>query len=252
MALFRNRTATIALAAAMAAAGAAFYIHRHKKRQRATVVYPNFGIPIPPAYSIHGIDVSRYQQGISWKMVRAMQEGDIRVKFAFIKATEGTETVDPCFEDNWAECGESGLVRGAYHYFIPSQDGAAQAENFIANAPVKKGDFPPVIDVEDDSNATPEAMRSALSACLSALEKKYRVKPIIYTNPGFYDVYLKGFYEEYPLWIAHYGQDEKPGIARPWTFWQHSCEGHISGITPQVDFNVFNGDSVAFQNVLMP
>lgn len=236
----------------LAAAGAAFYIHQHKRRHRATVIYPNFGIPIPPAYSIHGIDVSRYQEGISWKMVRAMKEGDIRVKFAFIKATEGTEMTDPCFEDNWAECAESGLVRGAYHYFISSQDGAAQARNFIKHAPVKKGDFPPVVDVEDDANTTPEAMRSALSACLALLEKKYKAKPIIYTNPGFYEVYLKGFYEDYPLWIAHYGQDEKPGINRPWTFWQHSCEGHISGIAPQVDFNVFNGDSVAFQKVLMP
>ena len=33
------------------------------------VSYPEFGIPIPQPYEIHGIDVSKYQQSISWEAV---------------------------------------------------------------------------------------------------------------------------------------------------------------------------------------
>lgn len=247
----RHRNTVLLIAAVTLAAGTGLYIRQHNQRKRARIVYRDFGIPMPPAYAIHGLDVSRYQEGISWKMVRGMKANNVQLRFAFIKATEGAEDMDPCFEDNWKECGEAGLVRGAYHYFIPSKSGLLQARNFIQNVPVKKGDFPPVVDVEEEAGQPPESIRSELSQCLAALEKKYKVKPIIYTNPGFYELVLQGFYEDYPLWIAHYGQDDKPGISRPWTFWQHSCEGHVSGIIPQVDFNVFNGDSVAFQKVLM-
>ena len=31
------------------------------------VRYPEFGIAIPENYSIHGIDISKYQSTISWK-----------------------------------------------------------------------------------------------------------------------------------------------------------------------------------------
>ncbi len=37
------------------------------------VRYPEFGISIPEEYSIHGIDVSKYQQIIAWDEVSAMQ-----------------------------------------------------------------------------------------------------------------------------------------------------------------------------------
>jgi lysozyme len=65
------------------------------------VTYKEFGIPIPTDYSIHGIDVSKYQQNISWEAVKAMDVKGIQLSFAFIKATEGTSNKDSYFKRNW-------------------------------------------------------------------------------------------------------------------------------------------------------
>ena len=82
------------------------------------IVYPAFGIEIPPNYQIHGIDVSRYQQIINWEDVKEMQVKNIKIGFAFIKATEGTDRVDPQFRRNWLNAEKENIPKGAYHYFI--------------------------------------------------------------------------------------------------------------------------------------
>jgi lysozyme len=46
-------------------------------------------------------------------------------------------------------------------------------------------------------------------------------------------------------------QPEKPRIENTWTFWQHSEKGRVDGIRAPVDFNIFNGDSADFKNLLI-
>ena len=53
------------------------------------VRYEEFGIDMPVDYSIHGIDVSKFQKNINWDAVEQMQVDHIHITFAFIKATEG-------------------------------------------------------------------------------------------------------------------------------------------------------------------
>ncbi len=77
----------------------------------------SFAIRIPASYTIHGIDVSRWQERIDWQRVAKMRDNGIRLQFAFIKATEGEKLVDPYFSRNWQLSRENGLLRGAYHYF---------------------------------------------------------------------------------------------------------------------------------------
>ena len=84
------------------------------------VRYPAFGIDIPVNYEIHGIDVSRYQYNIDWKAVEAMQDQEVKIGFAFIKATEGVSLKDKKFRKNWEECKNVDIKRGAYHFFISS------------------------------------------------------------------------------------------------------------------------------------
>ena len=83
------------------------------------------------------------------------------------------------------------------------------------------------------------------------VEYYYGVKPIIYTNVDFYSRNLGKEFNSYPLWAAHYYQYDTPRIERNWDFWQHSEEGRVNGILSKVDFNVFNGDSLQFRNILM-
>lgn len=211
--------------------------------------YPAFGIELPADYPIHGIDVSRYQQFIDWEEVKAMEVNNVQIGFAFIKATEGLGNVDRYFTRNWQKARDAGMVRGAYHYFLAPKSGRAQALNFINVVELEKGDLPPVLDVEQAYGATADQLRNNLKECLEIMEGYYHVTPIIYTNVDFYNRYLKGDFDGYRLWVAHYLQKDGPRITRDWQFWQHSEEGRVNGILHKVDFNVFNGDSAEFRNL---
>ena len=223
-----------------------------KSEQLKFVRYPEFGIPIPNEYEIHGIDVSRYQQTISWDAVKEMQVREIRIGFAFMKATEGISNIDPFFKRNWKKSKQSGVTRGAYHFFIASKDGKTQAENFIKRVNLESGDLPPVIDIEQSFGVNAQQVRKELKTWLDVVENYYGVKPIIYTYIDFYEKNLQGHFDDYPLWIAHYLQPNQPRISREWSFWQHSEQGRVNGIIPKVDFNVFNGDSMQFRELLVP
>jgi lysozyme len=213
--------------------------------------YPEFGILMPESYSIHGIDVSKYQEMIAWEEVQAMKVKKIQLGFAFIKATEGIGNTDPNFNRNWKKSKSNGMIRGAYHFFIASKDGRMQAENFISRVELEPGDMPPVLDTEQLNGTNAVQLKKELKEWLEIVENYYQVKPIIYTNVDFYNRNLGSEFDEYPLWIAHYYQPGQPRIGRGWIFWQHSQEGRVNGITSKVDFNVFNGDSLEFKNLLV-
>lgn len=216
------------------------------------VHYDAFGIDMPVSYSIHGIDVSRYQKKIAWRAVKEMNVANIQLQFAFIKATEGQDLTDKQFKANWRQAKRQGITRGAYHFFSPSQDPARQARHFISRVRLTTGDLPPVLDAEVASILPVNVYRQKIDAWLDLVEAHYKVKPIIYTNADFYKKYLGPQYNDYPLWVAHYYEKKQPRINRPWTFWQHNDRGNVSGIDAKVDFNVFNGDLIAFQALLIP
>lgn len=232
------------------AATAVYYIANVVNKPKF-VRYPAFEIDLPVNYNIHGIDVSRYQKNIDWEAVKAMQDKQVKIGFAFIKATEGLGRVDNNFRQNWFNSKEANMPRGAYHFFIPSKSGKAQAENFIATVSLTKGDLPPVLDIETTNGASVADIQQRTKDWLEMISKYYKVKPIIYTNIDFYENFLDGKFDDYPLWVAHYYVQNKPRIERRWSFWQHNEKGRVNGVDAYVDFNVFNGDSTAFRKILL-
>lgn len=221
------------------------------ERKAHFIRYEEFGIDIPVRYSIHGIDVSRYQSTIDWESVALMKVEAIQISFAFIKATEGVRNEDIYFKRNWKRAKDAGLARGAYHFFLAGKSGRQQAENFIKRVKLEPGDLPPVLDVEQTYGVSGPKLRERVKEWLDVVEEYYGVKPIIYTNVDFYKHNLKDGFDEYPLWVAHYLQKHRPRIHREWVFWQHSETGRVNGIGPTVDFNVFNGDSTRFAELLV-
>ena len=229
---------------------AAWLSYKWLKYEKAKFTrYPEFGIEIPIEYGIHGIDVSKYQDIIAWEEVRKMKVAHIQLGFAFIKATEGVGNTDPHFRRNWKKAKSNDIVRGAYHFFIATKDGKTQAEHFIKKVELETGDLPPVLDVEQRYGASKSQLQREVKEWLETIENYYHVRPIIYTNVDFYNQNLGSAFDEYPLWAAHYYQQQQPRIGRDWIFWQHSDQGNVNGITSKVDFNVFNGDSVEFRNL---
>jgi lysozyme len=126
-----------------------------------------------------------------------------------------------------------------------------QAENFIDKVDLEPGDLPPVLDIEQLNGTSATALKKEAKKWLEVVENYYKVKPIIYTNVDFYNRILGNEFDAYPLWVAHYYQPGQPRINRGWVFWQHSQEGRVNGITSPVDFNVFNGDSLEFKDLLI-
>lgn len=241
---------TILLIVIIAAASWMLYQWAQNRKIKFTR-YPEFGIAIPENYSIHGIDVSRYQQSIAWEEVQSMKVKNIRLGFAFIKATEGIGNTDSQFGRNWKRAKKSGMICGAYHFFMANKDGKMQAENFINKVELEPGDMPPVLDIEQLYGATIVQLKKEIKIWLAVVENYYHVKPIIYTNVGFYNRCLGNEFDQYPLWVAHYYQLQQPRISRGWNFWQHNDEGRVNGIISKVDFNVFSGDSAAFKDFLI-
>jgi lysozyme len=213
------------------------------KNGNKALKYKSFGIEIPSGYSVHGIDVSRHQSTIDWKQADSMRSGGKEISFAFIKATEGITRKDPHFNRNWQEIKKTNILRGAYHFYYPSRDAEKQATNFISHVKLSKGDLPPVVDIEHSNGKTKKEICKGLQTFLDKIEKKYGVKPIVYTNHAFYTRYLKGSFDNYPLWISFY--TDKSNFDRmcnyPWLIWQHSEKGRVNGIEGSVDFNVLNG-----------
>lgn len=190
-----------------------------------------------PDFAIHGIDVSHYQSAIDWQKV-----ADQGVHFGFVKATEGRSMQDTMFCENWESMNDVGIIRGAYHFFRPTVSAIDQANNFIENVNIEYGDLPPVVDVEVLDNASKEMIVTRLGIWLEMVEKKYDIRPIIYTNMKFYNRYLADHFADYPIWIARYNE-KLPELAKEkdWAFWQYGDHGRIDGIRGPVDLNVFQG-----------
>lgn len=247
----RTKYTSWLLAAALLSGGAWYLFQEWEARQAGFEHYTGFNINIPRGYELHGIDVSKHQGTIKWPAVKQMQDKDVQIGFAFIKATEGLGNVDKQFRRNWAKAKDAGMVRGAYHFFIATKSGKAQALNFINTVRLQPGDLPPVLDIEQLYRVKPAQMRKEIKAWLEMVENAYGVRPILYTYVDFYEQYLGAEFDGYPLWVAHYMQPERPRINRRWLFWQHAETGYVNGIRSRVDFNVFSGDSAAFRGLLL-
>jgi lysozyme len=229
---------------------ATYYISDYFNKPRF-VRYNSFDIDLPVSYNIHGIDVSHHQSSINWEDVKAMKDKNVKIGFAFIKATEGINAVDNKFRVNWMQAKITKIPRGAYHFFNSSRSGEAQAQNFINTVALQAGDLPPVLDVETIYGTSKIDLQQRVLEWLKIVEQHYKVKPIIYTNAVFYETYLAEVCGGYPLWVAHYLVKDKPRISRNWLMWQHSERGHVNGINGYVDFNAFKGDSSDFKKLLL-
>lgn len=196
-------------------------------------------------FAVHGIDVSRYQQDINWDTVATQQ-----IDFAFIKATEGRELIDICFEQNWRELKRVGIKRGAYHFFHPTLSPVVQANNFINAVPMEFGDLPPVLDFEVTNGVPQKEIIQHLQTWLDLVEKNYNVRPIIYTNQKLYFKYILNNFEDYPIWMARYNTVSPITLSEDgWKFWQYGNRGQIKGVEGFVDLNVFHGSLVELETM---
>jgi len=180
-----------------------------------------------------GIDVSHFQGEVDWRAVAAAG-----VRFAFIKATEGLDDVDPRFAQNWRQSSAAGLLRGAYHFLHPNLDAGQQAAHFLSVVTLDDDALPPALDVEVTDGVDPATLTACIETWLEAVEAALRCKPVVYTDPSFWRDNVGADLAAYPLWLACYApQPEVPASWPRWTFWQHSQSGGVEGIAGPVDLD---------------
>ena len=188
-----------------------------------------------------GLDVSEYQEKISWSYVDTLEQ-KYRLDFVFIRATVGKDRVDRQFKRNWLGAKENKMIRGAYHYYRPNENSIEQAELFIKTVTLRKGDLPPVLDIEKlPKNQSIDSLKVGLKRWLHKVESHYKVKPIIYTGEKYYDDFLKEEFSAYLFWIANYNF-YRESIEEDWLFWQFTEKATVPGIKTSVDINIYNGD----------
>lgn len=186
-----------------------------------------------------GFDVSQFQGDINWTKIDSVE--GFKLDYVFIRATAGKDKVDSRFEENWSNARKHKFIRGAYHYYRPNENSLEQAKNFIKNVKLRKGDFPPVLDIEKlPESQSIDSLKVGLKRWLKTVEKHYKVKPIIYSGEKYYEDFLKEEFEGYTFWIANYNFWVE-NMKEDWQFWQFTEKARINGIDENVDINIYNG-----------
>ena len=193
-----------------------------------------------------GIDVSEYQGTILWDSVRTVED-NFPIRFVFVRATVGKDRPDKRFRENWKVLKNKNFIRGAYHYYRPNENSTEQAALFIKTVALKKGDFPPVLDIEQmPKKQTMAQLKVGIRNWLDLVEKHYGVKPIIYSGERFYKDFLKDDFPDYTFWIANYNFFVE-NLKSDWKFWQFTEKGAVTGISGFVDVNIFNGNDAELE-----
>lgn len=205
--------------------------------------------PVETTSHLHlGIDVSYHSGAVHWDSVAAQKIG-----FAFVKATEGNDFKDPAFDAHWESLRQSGLRRGAYHFYVTEDAPETQAELFISNVVLEPGDLAPVVDIEVIGHNTSPGLADRLTVYLALIEKHYGVRPIIYTSPNFWNEHLSADFGHYPLWIAEYGVDEPrlPNGWDVWHLWQWKGDTTIAGVEKTADVSRVNSEQASLADLII-
>ena len=222
---------------------------------------------------IYGIDVSRFQHdvgrkryAIAWNNVRITHLGtlsrktitgkvDYPVAFCYIKSTEGLTVKNRYYRSDYLAARAAGIKCGAYHFFSTKTSGAKQGHFFVQNSLFRKGDLPPVLDIEPTdaqirAMGGANAMFRAVREWIRVVRNATGVRPVLYISQSFVNRYLSlapDLKRNYIVWIARYGE-YKPDVHL--AFWQLCPDGTVRGITPKVDINVFNGYKDEYEEFL--
>ena len=189
-----------------------------------------------PVRDVDGIDVSDHQKTIDWETVAR----DKRVKFVYIKATEGATYQSRVYRYNLETARRHGIKVGSYHFMRTGSRVQDQFENFTRVVKKHEQDLLPLIDIEVRQGWTNQQVRDSVKLFADLLEEHYGCRPMIYTSSHFFNTILGRAFADYPLFIARYASNAPSLNSGDWILWQYSEKGRIAGINANVDLSCFN------------
>lgn len=192
----------------------------------------------------NGIDVSKHNGIIKWKKVAKNE----RIKYVFVRATEGKGYVDPLYRRNLKEAKKMGLLVGSYHLFTSKTSATAQFLHFKSIVQKSEQDLIPVLDVEEKGikgRWKGQQLVDSVKVFAELVKKHYGKYPIIYSNEDFYNKDMDAQFGRYLLFIANYNRPPALAGSGKCNLWQYSEHGHLHGIGEYVDLSRFmNGTTI--------
>lgn len=196
---------------------------------------------LSPSSSViyEGVDVSNWQGYIDYAKVK--NDG---IDVVYIKASQGRDYKDPYFELNYENAKANGLLVGVYHFLTARSitEAEREAEFFASVISEKQIDCKLAMDFEEFGSLTRPEINDISKAFLERLEEITGKETIVYSDI-FNSRNTFELSEEYPLWIAFYGEyAELEEIRSNWKTWQgqqYTDDGRVSGIRGYVDKDRF-------------
>lgn len=197
---------------------------------------------------IKGVDVSKWQGDIDFNLLKSA------VDFAIIRSSYGTGYIDPKFIHNRDEARRVGIARGFYHYAYPTYNTPEAEAEWFANVIGTPQDGEILFLDFEEKYGDPVGWSKRF---LDRLEQIYGgYKALIYMSESFIKAsnWQSVFDANHGLWIAKYGVNNgsvpaTEPVTGPWptcAFWQYTSVGRVSGISTNVDMNIFYGSLAAF------
>jgi GH25 family lysozyme M1 (1,4-beta-N-acetylmuramidase) len=190
------------------------------------------------------IDVSNNNGMVLWPAVAASG-----VEAAVMKASEGVTYRDAYFADNWRLARSVGLVRGAYHYALPSLHLGHEEAAFFLQVVGDSGGIQvvddAVLDLEDPDVAAGVDLLPWLLDFLGSCERVLGFDALIYSSLAYLTEHKLVDRPELAgrrLWLADWGASS-PVVVGGWSppvLWQYGG-GAVPGIGGVVDLDWFMG-----------
>lgn len=192
-----------------------------------------------------GIDVSRYQAGLS--LADAKAQG---VEFVIAKASEGQGWHDPNFADFRKQAQDNGLLFAAYHFLRDDSPVEAQARNVLSAV---GPEVPVILDVEPGTLNSRPNMKHVRQFVLAAADLGMSVSNLLYIPEWYWKQLGEPSLAGWDLWQSRYGNNPTgplqrlyPGDDSPfWVFGdsaavavlQYGSYAKIEGFSGVVDAN---------------
>lgn len=183
---------------------------------------------------VNGIDVSKWQQAIDWKTVKASG-----IKFAMLRLAHGSSK-DIQFENYYTGATEQGIPVGIYCYSTAKSvaEGKKEAKNLLEMLDDKELTYPIALDLEDNlqlKNMNKD-QRTTLILEYKKIIENAGYDFVVYANLNWLNNYIdqtKLEDNDVDIWIARYrSQSLGHGYTGGGTvqMWQYSSTGQVDGI----------------------
>lgn len=181
------------------------------------------------------VDLSHWQANPDFKGLAANG-----VSAVILKATQGSDYVDPTFVSRYAAAISTGLLVGAYH-FCDATSTINQVHHFLTIA----GSCTVLaLDIEENGTGDTVTIKQAADI-VSKIQMNTNKLPLIYLNRYGPDGKGTGLPNQIlsrcPLWLAEYSTNSVlPEGWNDYTFWQYTQTGSINNYGP-INRSKYNG-----------